>query len=151
MPTYTYTCPSCGNRTEQTRPIANRNDPLSCTNCGESLRRRVEATRGLLPSPDRYPQEPHATLPTTAKEPNVTVSNCIIKSSGGGFLLSDGFHLKARDLTADITRPLFELSRGATVDAANIIHHSGPSEPTPVQRKEPRKRRTQRLKRRKRT
>jgi len=40
MPTYTYTCDSCGAEREDIRRVADRHDPTDCE-CGASMRFRI--------------------------------------------------------------------------------------------------------------
>lgn len=45
MPTYTFACGSCGERTDQVHPMASIPDEVDCAACGRTARRTIASPR----------------------------------------------------------------------------------------------------------
>jgi len=67
MPNYEYECGKCGGFTAS-RPIAERNDPLQCTDCGAPAK-RVIMTAPVLPRMSAFTRKAHAINERAAHEP----------------------------------------------------------------------------------
>ena len=52
MPTYSYSCESCGNEFEMSRPMAECSNPQPCTECGGNGKRTISATNFILKGDD---------------------------------------------------------------------------------------------------
>ena len=124
MPIYIYDCPDCKRRVDQMRLIADRDEPGICSYCGGLLARCVAVPIGLLTGMYNDPRESLEESPAVAKVPNITLSNTTVYSKGGGFQFGRGSHIKVQNMRATTARPLFELYEGATIDAANVVHHA---------------------------
>ena len=59
MPTYTYRCTECDAQFEELRPMAERDTPIECPNCGG---KSMPVIAGVQDTPSKWgdtPKEPH--------------------------------------------------------------------------------------------
>ncbi len=49
MPLYVFCCEKCRTTFEETRPVAERENPAKCPHCGGPAKLTITATRGVFP------------------------------------------------------------------------------------------------------
>jgi hypothetical protein len=137
-----YICWDCGHKGEERRPTTDRDNIKMCSACGKlSLRRG-----------SRNCWDPIARISPVFRSSYIRVGrrrfagvieNCYFEGVRIAVTLQGG-HVYATNLIAINTQTMLALSRGATVDAVNIIHHIGSSKSTSRRPERRRKRRSSR-------
>jgi len=127
MPIYTYTCSKCGKCSWQNRGSHTKDDLRRCPKCQDgSLFRSSDAIPNISGSAFNRPDVSisplvHRSGPTVK---NVTIMNF---PKGTGIKLDGNINALVENYSAINTKFAFAATRGARVEATNVVHKAPPS------------------------